>query len=555
MIIAKQSTARTIMVGPVLDADGVAVTGGVVGDFKISKNGAAPGALDGSATLTHRHTGFYSLALTANDLDTVGSAQVTIDDTVNACPMAQVTVIEEAIYDALFAASATGLLPANVTQWNSSAVATPTVAGVPEVDVTHYGGSAGTFASGRPEVNTTHAAGTAWGSGAITAASIAADAITAAKIATGAIDADALAADAAAEIADAVWDEDATAHQTQGTFGQAIGDPGADSDSIWAITNAIGSTGTGLSAIPWNAAWDAEVQSEVEDGLVTHRLDELLNADSDIDGAAPPTVGSVFHELMSKTTGSFTFDQTTDSLEAVRDNTGTAGAGLTNIGTIATVTNLTNLPAITSNWLTAAGLATDAVNEIADAIWDEATSGHVTAGTFGKAVADTLALATGNDVYLSDITLRIPAALTAGGNMKADLDTIKTQTVTCAGGVTIPAATLASTTNITGGTITTVTTTTNLTNAPTAGDFTSTMKTSIETAVQNFMEGVAVTDFTSIPVSTPTYSEALGFIYALGLNKHTCTATTATIYDSDNNAVGTATVSDDGSTFQRTRYS
>ena len=36
------------------------------------------------------------------------------------------------------------------------------------------------------------------------------------------------------------------------------------------------------------------------------------------------------------------------------------------------------------------------------------------------------------------------------------MDTIKTQTVTCSGGVTIPAATLASTTNITAGTIATV---------------------------------------------------------------------------------------------------
>jgi hypothetical protein len=49
----------------------------------------------------------------------------------------------------------------------------------------------------------------------ITATSINADAITAAKVA----------ADVSAEIADAVWDEDATGHQTQGTFGQAIGDP------------------------------------------------------------------------------------------------------------------------------------------------------------------------------------------------------------------------------------------------------------------------------------------------------------------------------------------
>lgn len=37
-------------------------------------------------------------------------------------------------------------------------------AGVPKVDVSHYGGTAGTFSSGRPEVNTTHVAGTAWAS-------------------------------------------------------------------------------------------------------------------------------------------------------------------------------------------------------------------------------------------------------------------------------------------------------------------------------------------------------------------------------------------------------
>ena len=43
---------------------------------------------------------------------------------------------------------------------------------------------------------------------------------------------------------------------------------------------------------------------------------------------------------------------------------GAAGAGLTNIGTIATVTTLTNLPAITANWLTAAGTAADFTTEI-----------------------------------------------------------------------------------------------------------------------------------------------------------------------------------------------
>jgi len=106
VLIARQSTARTVTVGPVLDADGVAVTGGVVGDFKISKDGGAPAALNGSATATHRHTGFYSLALTASDLDTVGTAEITIDDTVNSMALKEISVVEEAVYDALFASGA-----------------------------------------------------------------------------------------------------------------------------------------------------------------------------------------------------------------------------------------------------------------------------------------------------------------------------------------------------------------------------------------------------------------------------------------------------------------
>ena len=96
---------------------------------------------------------------------------------------------------------------------------------------------------------------------------------------------------------------------------------------IEAQTDDIGAAGAGLTAVPWNAAWDAQVQSEVDDALVAQRLDELVNADSDIDGLAPPTVGSVVHELLTKTAGSFTYDQTTDSLEAVRDNMGTAQTG------------------------------------------------------------------------------------------------------------------------------------------------------------------------------------------------------------------------------------
>lgn len=112
MIIARQSTARTVTVGPILDADGAAVTDAVVGDLKIAKNGGAPAALNGSATLTHRATGHYSLALTSSDLDTVGQAEIVIDDTTNAMPVKEITVVEEAVYDGTFAASAGALATA-----------------------------------------------------------------------------------------------------------------------------------------------------------------------------------------------------------------------------------------------------------------------------------------------------------------------------------------------------------------------------------------------------------------------------------------------------------
>jgi hypothetical protein len=59
----------------------------------------------------------------------------------------------------------------------------------------------------------------------------------------------------AATIADAVWDEDMTAHQTQGTAGQTLGDSAADTDTIFAKVNEIedetddiGAAGAGLTA-------------------------------------------------------------------------------------------------------------------------------------------------------------------------------------------------------------------------------------------------------------------------------------------------------------------
>ncbi len=108
----------------------------------------------------------------------------------------------------------------------------------------------------------------------------------------------------------------------------------------------------------------------------------------------------------------------------------------------------------------------------------------------------------GLGVMFGDLSGRIlgnPINSLVGVGVQSDLQTIKTRAVTCSGGVTIPAATLASTTNITAGTITTAT---NLTNAPTAGDFTPTMKTSLNAATPASVG--TVTDSSSVIVTALT---------------------------------------------------
>lgn len=133
------------------------------------------------------------------------------------------------------------------------------------VDMTYVAGSAVSTSSAQIGVNVVNAGATAWGSGAITAASIASGAITNAKFAAGAIDAAAIAADAigaselasdaVTEIANAVWDTDATSRQTAGTFGKAIGDPLTRTNSLMqSLPDAVSGAAGGLFIAGTNAA-------------------------------------------------------------------------------------------------------------------------------------------------------------------------------------------------------------------------------------------------------------------------------------------------------------
>lgn len=175
---------------------------------------------------------------------------------------------------------------------------------------------------------------------------------------------------------------------------------------------------------------------------------------------------------------------TGDGIRAVAASTNGAGMTMAHSGSgadlnatttplvLAKTTNLTGLNDIAATAVVSAGAIT--------------TSGGKVAGVI---LADTLTTYTGNTPQTGDSFARIGVAgvgLTNLGDTRiANLDaavTTRMATYTQPTGflaAAFPSGTVANTTNITAGTITTAT---NLTNAPTAGDFTATMKTSLNAA-------------------------------------------------------------------------
>lgn len=222
---------------PLLDADGDLVTAAGSLDSEVSLDGAAFADCTNEATEIGS-TGMYYLDLTSAEMNA---------DTV-------------------------AIIVKSAGAKTTPIVLYPVEGGDIDVDVTYIAGSAVSTSSAQLGVNVVNAGGTAWGSGAITAASIA----------TGAIDADALATDAvteiangitiptAAAIADAVWDEATTGHVTAGTFGEQVK---SDIDAI------LEDTGTTLQAEVDGIQADTEdIQSRLPAALVSGRMDASVGA-------------------------------------------------------------------------------------------------------------------------------------------------------------------------------------------------------------------------------------------------------------------------------------
>jgi hypothetical protein len=128
---AKQSTAATLIVGPILDSAGAEYTSAVIGDLSLSKNGGTLTALASAATLTHIANGQYTLVMTTGNVDTLGRAQITCNKSTYQMPAVNLMVVPAMVFDSLVLG--TDVLQSDTTQFGGTAITA--AAGIPEVKV------------------------------------------------------------------------------------------------------------------------------------------------------------------------------------------------------------------------------------------------------------------------------------------------------------------------------------------------------------------------------------------------------------------------------------
>ncbi len=195
----------------------------------------------------------------------------------------------------------------------------------------------------------------------------------------------------------------------------------------------IGDNGAGLSAVPWNASWDSEVESEVTDALTVFGVSTVTTAqvNSEVDTALsdydPPTKAELdagFAALNDLSAAQVNAEVDTaladihlDHLLATNydpsSKPGTATALLNEL-----VENDEGVSRFTSNALEqgpiATGFSTHSAADVADAVWDEAQADHVDAGSFGETASE-IAL------ILTDTGTTLPGTLTI---IEGKIDTV-----------------------------------------------------------------------------------------------------------------------------------
>lgn len=331
MIWLRQSTAsQEIPLGRFVDStDGDTEETGLTianTDIKLWKTGATTLASKNSGGATHIANGEYYCVLDATDTDTLGPMKVVVHVTGALAVQVFCLVLPAAVYDSLVLGTDT--LPADVTQ---------------------IGGVAQSATDLKDFADTGYDPSTHKVAGVVTA-----DALTANndKTGYGLVD-DAITA--------AKFDEStAFPLKSADTGATAVARTGADSDTLEILSDEIAAAKGVIDTIAVDVAGlDGEAMRGTNDAFLAATWTAVMSGITSLAEwlglLAGKQVGDTTArtELRATGAGSGTFDETADSLEAIKDTASAPSAAT-----------------------------------IADAVWDEALSGHATAGTAGKALSD-----------------------------------------------------------------------------------------------------------------------------------------------------------------------
>jgi hypothetical protein len=371
MRFLKTNTATIITVGPFYDkTDGVTIeTALTITNERITfivdnNDGSAPtlvldnvtGATSGTSNdlnyITNNDAGLMQMELSAANVNYLGRAMLSITDAANHCPVFHEFMILPAnIFDSLVAG--TDVLDASMTQILGTAVSAPATAGILDVNLKNIANAAVSTSTAQLGVNAVQAGATAWGSGAVTAASIATGAITNAKFAAGAIDAAAVAdgaIDAATFAAGAIT---AAAVATGAIDADAIADNAIDAGAI--ATGAITAAKFAAGAIDAAAVADGAIDAATfaagaitAAAVATGAIDADAIADNAIDAGAIATGAITAAKFAAGAIDAAAIAADAIDADAVKADavtkiqTGLATPTNITAGTITTVTNLTN---------------------------------------------------------------------------------------------------------------------------------------------------------------------------------------------------------------------
>lgn len=324
MIILRQSTAsQSVLIGPFVDPTvGSAETGLTINasDIRLSKNGGNFAAKN-SGGGTHDGIGYYTITLDATDTNTVGRLQLAVDHADALAVYHEFQVVEEAVYDAMFASSATGPVTSSDLPTNFGDLSITASDG--RVDVGAWLGTAVTLGNSLPDVNVA-----SWNDTTVSTA-LQTPADVRAEIDSNSTQLAAILEDTGttlpATLATIDANVDAILVDTGTTLPATLATIDGIVDAILVDTAEIGAAGAGLTAVPWNASWDAEVQSEVQDAIEANHLDHMFAAD--YDPASPPGVATAWaNELVESDSGVTRF--TVNAMENAPSGTGASAASI-----------------------------------------------------------------------------------------------------------------------------------------------------------------------------------------------------------------------------------